>query len=78
MTKLIRPQIKNKTPSKSVSARAEELSGALADWLKCRQEKIQAQAKLLQSCKYDNDVNSYKAKGLLNYDNLTTQLVRSL
>jgi hypothetical protein len=44
-----------------------EISGTFENWFKCRQDRLKAQANLLQSCTSDADVNRYKAMGLLDF-----------
>ena len=51
----------------NLAKQVEELSDSLDYWLKCREDRLKAQAKLLQSCKNDDDVRRYKEMGLLNF-----------
>ncbi len=54
--------------AKSLKTGFEELSGSLEHWFKCRDERIQAQFRLIQSCRSDEDIERHKAQGLLNFD----------
>ena len=65
MTKTNYPQ-KNKTQTLAISL--QHLSGTLDNWIKCREATLQAQIRLLQSCKNNEEVERYKAQGLLSIE----------
>ncbi len=67
MSKVKHPQADKENSVKPIAKQLEELSGTLENWLQSRQDRLKAQAKLLQSCKNDNDVKRYKAMGLLDF-----------
>ena len=64
MTKTNYPQ-NNKTQTLAISL--QHLSGTLDNWIKCREATLQAQIRLLQSCRNDEEINRYKTMGLLNF-----------
>jgi len=45
----------------------QDLSGTLENWFKCREDRLQAQLRLLESCKSDEDINRFKSEGLLDF-----------
>jgi hypothetical protein len=51
----------------SLKTGLEELSGTLEGWLNCRKERLEAQSRLIQSCRNDEEINRYKAEGLLDF-----------
>ena len=65
MTKTNYPQ-NNKTQTLAISL--QHLSGTLDNWIKCREATLQAQIRLLQSCKNNEEVERYKAQGLLSIE----------
>ncbi len=67
MSKVRHPQPDKENAIKPIAKQLEELSGTLENWLQCRQDRLKAQANLLQSCKSDADVERYKAMGLLDF-----------
>ena len=68
MTKLNHPRANKKSETKSVPVRLEEFSGTLENWIQCRQERIQAQLRLLESCRTVEEIDLYKAQGILDYE----------
>jgi hypothetical protein len=75
MTKLKHPRANKKGETKSVSIRLEEFSGTLENWIHCRQERIQAQLRLLESCRTVEEIDLYKAQGILDYKGTTAHLI---
>ena len=67
MTKAKYPQNIKATTTKTLSTGLQQLSGTLENWLKCREETMQAQIRLLQSCRNDEEINRYKTMGLLSF-----------
>jgi hypothetical protein len=79
MTKAKYPRAIKENVINKLGAQAEELSGSLEHWLQCRQDRLQAQSRLLQSCKTEADVNRYKAEGLLDFgsENILSEITRT-
>lgn len=67
MSKVKYPKPAENVTVTNLAKQVEELSGSLESWLKCREDRLKAQVKLLQSCKNDEDVRRYKVMGLLNF-----------
>jgi hypothetical protein len=67
MSKVRYPQAANENSIKPLTTQVKELAGTLESWLKCREDRLKAQANLLQSCRSDADVKRYKAMGLLDF-----------
>ena len=67
MTKAKYPRNNKAINAQTFSTSLQQLSGTLDNWLKCREETIQAQIRLLQSCRNDEEINRYKTMGLLNF-----------
>jgi hypothetical protein len=67
MSKVRHPQAGKENSVKPIAKQLEELSGTLENWIKCREDRLKAQANLLQSYTSDADVNRYKAMGLLDF-----------
>jgi uncharacterized protein YaaR (DUF327 family) len=68
MSKVKYPKAAKQTTVNNLARQVEELSGTLENWLKCREERLNAQAKLLQSCRNSTDVKRYKDMGLLDFE----------
>jgi len=68
MTKAKYPRAIKEDAIKSFAIQPEELGGTLENWLQCRQERMQAQFRLLQSCRSEEEVQRFKAEGLLNFE----------
>ena len=79
MVKARYPQATKKEAIKSIATGLEDFSGSLENWLQCRQDRLQAQSRLLQSCKTEADVNRYKAEGLLDFgsENILSEITRT-
>ena len=54
--------------TKPVVVQIEELAGTLENWIKIREKRIEAQARLLCACRTEEEINRYKAEGLLNFE----------
>ena len=67
MTKAKYPRNNKAINAQTFSTSLQQLSGTLDNWLKYREETIQAQIRLLQSCRNDEEINRYKTMGLLNF-----------
>ena len=67
MSKVIFPKATKQTPVNNLARQVEELSETLEDWLKFREARLKAQAKLLQSCQNGADVKRFKDMGLLDF-----------
>ncbi len=68
MTQADCPQTTKSNLVKTVVAKVDDLSGTLENWFKCREERIQAQFRLLHSCQSEEEINRIKALGLLDFE----------
>jgi hypothetical protein len=58
----------NLKTTQSLTETLQDFSATLDSWTKARENSFQAQYKLLQSCKDDEELHALKAKGLLNFE----------
>jgi hypothetical protein len=68
MTQAECPQTIKNNRVKTITTKADNLAGTLENWFKCREERIQAQFRLLHSCHSEEEINRIKALGLLDFE----------
>jgi hypothetical protein len=69
MSKAKYPRIHKEEAIKSFAKKVENVAGSLEELFKVRQERMQAQIKLIQACKTDAEIQHYKDIGILNSGN---------
>ena len=67
MSKAKSPRSPQEKPMQELATGLQDLSGTLENWFKCREDRLQAQLRLLESCKSDEDINRFKSEGLLDF-----------
>lgn len=68
MTKSNYPRVIKVVSSKPVVVQFEDLAGTLENLFKVRMKRIEAQARLISSCRTEEEINRYKAEGLLDFE----------
>ncbi len=68
MSKTRYPHTNKENAIKPLVTQVEKLSGTLENWLKCREDRMKSQAKLLQVCRTEKDISRFKAMGLLDFE----------
>ena len=68
MSKAKYPKITQEEAMQTLANGIQDLSGTLENWFKCREERIQAQFRLLQCCKTDEEINRFKSEGLFEFE----------
>ena len=68
MTKAKYPRDLRSVSPQSLADNLKDFSSTLDSWANAREDNFQAQLQLLQSCKDDDEVKRYKAKGLFKFE----------
>ena len=68
MTKVNNPPLIKEDALKSVAGHLEDFAGTLENLSKIRMKRIEAQARLISSCRTEEEINRYKAEGLLDFE----------
>lgn len=68
MSKAKYPKITQEETMQTLATGVQDLSGTLENWFKCREERIQAQFRLLQCCKTNEEINRFKSEGLFKFE----------
>jgi hypothetical protein len=69
MVKTRYPKSIKKEALNAIATSLEDLSGTLENLFDVRQERMQAQLKLIQACRSDTEIRHYKEIGLLSDSN---------
>jgi hypothetical protein len=69
MTKARHPQAIKRESAQALASKLEDLTGSLENWFQSRQDRLQSQIKLIQSCRSDAEIQRYKDQGLLDFGN---------
>ena len=75
MTKSNHSRANKKGETKSVSDQLKQLAGTLENLINCREKRIQAQLRLLESCRTVEAIDLYKSQGILDYEGSTAHLL---
>ena len=67
MSKAKYPRSPQEKTMQDLATGLQDLSGTLENWFKCREDRLQAQLRLLESFKSDEDINRFKSEGLLDF-----------